>query len=257
VLATIPVAKEHHGGYERELFGYPADADGDSCDTRSEVLQRDSMSPAQVDPSGCVVVAGDWLSPWDGVTQTSPGELEIDHVVALKEAWDSGAWQWGPARLQAYGNDLDDARSLRAVTVAVNRDKGDNDPSNWLPPDPDAVCAYLADWVAIKARWGLSTDPSEAGRIRNVLTARCPDETVAPWPAAAADTAVTLPAVPTPPAGGADRAGCSPSYPTVCIPPPPPDLDCKDIPYKNFPVLPPDPHHLDGGRKNGIGCESR
>ena len=52
-LALVPVAKEHSGGYNRDLFGYPADADGDGCDTRSEVLQRDSLTPAQVDPSGC------------------------------------------------------------------------------------------------------------------------------------------------------------------------------------------------------------
>ena len=62
--------------------------------------------------------------------------MQIDHVVALNEAWDSGAWAWGPDRLTAYGNDLDDPRSLRAVTGAVNNDKGDKDPSNWLPPDP-------------------------------------------------------------------------------------------------------------------------
>jgi len=47
---------------------------------------------------------------------------------------------------------------------------------------------------------------------------------------------------------------CDPSYPTVCIPPPPPDLDCADIPYRNFKVLPPDPHHFDGDH-DGIGCE--
>jgi hypothetical protein len=109
VLAMIPIANEHTGGYNRDLFGYPADSDTDGCDTRSEVLQRDSLTLAQVDPSGCTVVAGNWLSPWDGVLQTLPGELEIDHVVALKEAWDSGGWEWGPVRLRAYGNDLDDA----------------------------------------------------------------------------------------------------------------------------------------------------
>jgi hypothetical protein len=189
VLSLIPVMNEHQQDYTRDGFGYPADedGDGDGCDTRAEVLQRDSLTPAQVDPSGCHVIAGDWYSTYDGATQTDPAELEIDHVVALKEAWDSGAWAWQPNRLVAYGNDLDDARSLRAVTAALNAANGDKDPSNWIPPNEAAVCSYLADWVAIKARWGLSMDQSEFGRIRNLLTERCPDQVIAPWAAAPAD----------------------------------------------------------------------
>jgi len=57
------------------------------------------------------------------------------------------------------------------------------------------------------------------------------------------------------PPSSTGRSSCDPSYPTVCIPPPPPDLDCKDIPYRNFQVLPPDPHHFDGDH-DGIGCET-
>src|SRR4029077_19652970 len=110
-------------------FGYPADTDSDGCNTRAEVLIRDSMTPAQGDPSGCHVLAGDWHSPYDDITVSDPAEIEIDHVVPLKEAWDSGAWESAPNRLTAYGNDLDDTRSLRAVTMASNRDKGDADPS--------------------------------------------------------------------------------------------------------------------------------
>jgi hypothetical protein len=91
VLAFISVANEHQSGYERERFGYPADQDGDGCDTRAEVLIRESSTRAQVDPIGCTVVAGDWYSPYDDRTWTDPAELEIDHVVALKEAHDSGA----------------------------------------------------------------------------------------------------------------------------------------------------------------------
>jgi len=66
----------------------------------------------------------------------------------------------------------------------VNQSKGDADPSNWLPSADAYVCAYLADWIAVKARWDLSMDPSEAGRIRNVHTQRCPLQTVADWPPA-------------------------------------------------------------------------
>jgi hypothetical protein len=181
VLAGITVEKEHRGGYDRDLFEHWVDADGDGCDTRDEVLQRDSLTPAQVDPVRCNVVAGDWVSAYDGVSTSNPGDLEIDHVVALKEAWDSGAWAWTPVQREAFANDLDDERTLRAVTSESNRAKSDKDPSNWLPRREDQ-CRYLGDWVAIKARWGLSMDPSEAGRIRNVISSSCRGLVLAPWP---------------------------------------------------------------------------
>ena len=184
ILAAVVVEKEHPAGYDRALFGYPADLDGDQCDTRSEVLQRDSITPAQVDPYGCTVVAGDWVSAYDGLTFTSPGDLEIDHVVALKEAWDSGAWAWTAETRLAYANDLSDTRTLRAVSVSTNRSKGDRDPSNWLPNDPNDVCPFIADWVSIKTRWNLSMDSSEAGRIRNLLDDQCLGTVIAPSPTA-------------------------------------------------------------------------
>jgi hypothetical protein len=225
------------------------------------VLIRDSLTPAQVDPVGCAVVAGDWLSVYDGVTWTDPAELEIDHVVALKEAWDSGAWGWTAERRSAFGNDLEDLRSLRAVTGSVNQAKSDKDPSNWIPPDQSFVCTYLSDWVSIKGRWGLSMDQSEFGRIRNLLTDRCPEQTIAPWPdAPPAGPSITASPVTGPPVAVDNpppppAASCDPSYPDVCIPPSPPDLDCGDISYRRFTVLPPDPHRFDG-EGDGVGCES-
>jgi Excalibur calcium-binding domain len=199
VLSLITVSNEHRGGYVRDVFGYPADLDRDGCDTRSEVLQSESISPAQVDPYGCTVVAGDWSSVYDGLTATSPGELEIDHVVSLKEAWDSGAWAWNGSTLVAYGNDLTDPRALRAVTTATNRDKSDKDPSNWLPPYEADVCPFIGDWVAIKARWGMSMDQSEYGRIRNLLTGPCEGWLIAPLEPLPAPTTPSEPSPPPPP----------------------------------------------------------
>ncbi|HYN34213.1 MAG TPA: HNH endonuclease family protein [Ilumatobacteraceae bacterium] len=256
VLGLITVENERQDGYDRDLFAYGDTVDSRGCRTRALVLIRDSLSPAQVDPVGCAVVAGDWYSVYDGVAWSDPAELEIDHVVALKEAWDSGAWGWTPERRSAFGNDLADARSLRAVTAAVNQDKSAADPSNWLPPDPGFVCTYLSDWVSIKARWSLSMDQSEHGRIRNLLTDRCPDQTIAPWPdTASPGPPVTSPPVVVVPPPLSPAGGCDPSYPDVCIPASPPDLDCGDITFRRFTVLPPDPHRFDGDG-NGIGCES-
>ena len=181
VLRSIPIANENGRGYSRSLFKHWIDADGDSCNTREEVLIAESQSRAQVDPYGCKVIEGDWFSPYDGRSFTSPGDLDVDHVIPLKEAWDSGAWAWTSARRQSFANDLSDSRTLIAVTASQNRSKGDKDPSNWIPPRQSYLCTYLSDWVAIKARWGLSMDQSEAGRIRNVLTRSCATTTIAPW----------------------------------------------------------------------------
>lgn len=179
LLGFITVQNEQQAGYSRDRFGYPADPDGDACDTRAEVLMSESSSLPQVAQPGCTVIAGDWLSLYDGVVYSDAAELEIDHVVALKEAWDSGAWAWDGAALVAYGNDLTDPRTLRAVSASTNRSKGDKDPSNWIPDS--GVCEFLADWVSVKVRWGLTMDQSEFGRIRNLLQGDCAGTTTAPF----------------------------------------------------------------------------
>ena len=177
---SIPVKSEVKVGYQRESFKHWVDDDSDGCDTREEVLIRDSTSIAQVDRYGCKVITGDWYSPYDGLKHTDPSDIDIDHVVALKEAWDSGAHAWSAALRQRFANDLTDRRTLIAVTDSVNRSKSDRDPSNWLPPNRAYVCDYLGLWVAVKARWGLSMDQSEAGRVRKLLASECAGTVIAP-----------------------------------------------------------------------------
>lgn len=179
VLAFVTVANEQSGGYQRDLFDHWI-SQGGGCTTRDIVLGRDSSTPVQRDPFGCDVVAGDWFSVYDGAVLTDPAEIDIDHVVALKEAWDSGAWAWSAEQRRAFANDLSDPRTLRAVGSGVNQSKGDRDPSNWLPPRQEYRCTYLGDWVAVKVRWGLTMDQSEHGRIRNLVRDRCPDWRIDP-----------------------------------------------------------------------------
>ena len=134
ILSTIKVENEYKTGYRRSLFTHWSDLDGNGCDTREEVLKRDSTSRPQVDPYRCYVVAGDWYSVYDGAKLNDRGDVDIDHVVALKEAWDSGAWAWSESQRKAYANDLTDRRTLVAVRDRVNASKSDKDPSNWMPP---------------------------------------------------------------------------------------------------------------------------
>ena len=202
VLSTIAVQNEYKTGYSRSLFKHWVDANGNGCDTREEVLIAESQSKAQVDAYGCKVIEGDWLSPYDNVMHTNPSDLDIDHMIPLKEAWDSGAWSWTAAQRQTFANDLSDPRALIAVTAGQNRSKSDRDPSNWIPPQKSYACTYLSEWVAIKAHWNLSMDQSEFGRIKNLLTASCATSTIAPWGTttvppskSATSTASTIPAV--------------------------------------------------------------
>ena len=198
VLSSIKVENEYQTGYKRKLFIHWADLDGNGCDTREEVLKRDSQSKPQVDPYRCYVVAGDWVSPYDGAKLDDRGDVDIDHVVALKEAWDSGAWAWSESQRKAYANDMTDRRTLIAVTDRVNASKSDKDPSNWMPPLRSYWCAYLGDWISVKARWGLSMDQSEIGRISNLLTSDCSSLTIASW--SAAPVAIAVPVATTVPA---------------------------------------------------------
>ena len=193
VLQSIRQENEVSAGYSRDLFRHWIDADGDRCNTREEVLIAESRSPAQVDAYGCTVVAGDWVSPYDDRAHDDPSDLDIDHVVALKEAWDSGAHSWTSTQRERFANDISDPRALIAVTSGVNRSKSDKDPSQWLPPNADYVCTYVSDWIAVKSAWGLSMDQSEWGRLKNLLNGQCSGTTIAPWAGVADPTRGTVP----------------------------------------------------------------
>ena len=173
LLAFVVVEREHRGGYNRDAFGYPNGNDRSGCDTRALVLREESLVDPLVLEPGCKVESGSWSSLYDARVFTEPALVEIDHVVALKEVWDSGAWDWPADRLLAYGNDVDDPMTLRAVSATSNQEKGDKDPTNWVPPPGAARCQFLSEWVAIKVRWSLTMDESEYGRIKNLLTDEC------------------------------------------------------------------------------------
>ena len=176
LLGRLPVREEHRTGYDRDLFSDWIDVDGDGCDTRYEVLIAEAITRPDV-RAGCYLANGRWYSAYDGVVTTDPSSFDIDHVVPLAEAWDSGAFAWPSARRRSYANDLGDPRPLRAVTASTNRSKGDDAPEEWLPPRSAFRCRYLAEWVAVKTRWNLAVDRAERDALRSML-GRCATTTI-------------------------------------------------------------------------------
>jgi hypothetical protein len=176
LIAGLTVATEVRTGYDRDLFPLWIDADGDGCNTRYEVLIAEATTAPTVG-SGCSLTGGRWYSYYDNVYWTLPADLDIDHMVPLAEAWDSGARSWTTARRQAYANDLGDARPLVAVTDNVNQSKGDRDPAEWMPSYSGATCRYVNEWVADKTRWRLTADSAEKAALTS-LAAGCPNTTL-------------------------------------------------------------------------------
>ncbi|WP_407549083.1 HNH endonuclease family protein [Streptomyces sp. Pv4-95] len=175
-IEALPQAAESREGYERTKFKHWIDEDKDGCNTRAEVLLAEAVTEPTIN-AGCKLTGGTWLSYYDETVVEGPSGLDIDHMVPLAEAWDSGASQWTPERRQAYANDLGAERSLVAVTAKTNRSKSDQDPAEWMPPAPAARCTYLSDWVGTKLRWLLTVDRSERDTLRE-LAAPCEDTDV-------------------------------------------------------------------------------
>ncbi|MGW6502984.1 HNH endonuclease family protein [Nonomuraea angiospora] len=173
-VAALPVAAERREGYQRTLFRHWTDQDRDGCNTRAEVLLDEAVTPPQVGP-GCQLSGGSWYSYYDDQTVNDPARLDVDHLVPLAEAFDSGAYDWSAAQRQDYANDLDEPWHLVAVTARSNRQKADQDPSTWQPPYEPARCRYAAEWTAIKIRWDLSIDPAEQQALTELGIA-CPDQ---------------------------------------------------------------------------------
>lgn len=147
------------------------DKDNDCQDTRDEVLIEESLEPVQFESSSrCNVVSGEWHDPYSGENFTNPSDLDIDHIVPLKEAHESGASRWPDSKKERYANDLNNANTLMAVDLSQNRSKGSRDPSEWMPDNEAYHCYYLRSWVSVKEQWGLSMDRQEERFIDNRLS---------------------------------------------------------------------------------------
>lgn len=183
-LATLPVkGRAPLTGYSRAQFG-PAwtddvtVADGhNGCDTRDDILHRD-LTDVVIRPGthGCTVASGVLHDPYtNSVIKFTRGEstsaaVQIDHVVALGDAWQTGAQQLS---LAVRTNMANDPLELLAVSGPTNEQKGDADAASWLPPNTAFRCSYVAVQVAVKIRYHLWVTPAEHTAIARVLSA-CP-----------------------------------------------------------------------------------
>ncbi|MFH8937483.1 HNH endonuclease family protein [Streptomyces griseosporeus] len=164
-LSQLTVATENRTGYSRDLFPHWITVSG-TCNTRETVLKRDGTNV--VTDSSCAATSGSWYSPYDGATWTAASDLDIDHLVPLAEAWDSGASKWTTAQRQAFANDLTRPQ-LIAVTDDVNQAKGDQDPATWMPSRTTYRCTYVRAWVQVKYYYDLSVDSAEKTALTNYL----------------------------------------------------------------------------------------
>ncbi|GAB2672247.1 DUF1524 domain-containing protein [Thalassiella azotivora] len=257
VLATLEVkGRAPRTGYDRDLFGPAwADTDRNGCDTRNDVLRRDLVDvTTRPGTRDCVVASGTLTDPYSGrriafVRGEGTSEaVQVDHVVALSDAWQKGAQQWTPQQRLAFAND---PLNLLADDGPLNQQKGDGDAATWLPPNRGYRCSYVARQIAVKSRYGAWVTAAERDAMSRVL-ADCPHQQL---PDGGTPPAAAAPAPPVD-AGPSTGASCDPAYPDVCVPAfaDVGDLDCGDLPQRRFAVVPPDPHRLDADG-NGVGCE--
>jgi len=170
-LYNLKVADEIRTGYKRTLFKHwitVSRAGQLGCDSRKSVIIDEALIKPTVGKD-CALTGGKWLSIYDNVEVTDAGKLDVDHMVPLAEAWDSGASSWTDLKRQQYANDMTDPRHLIAVTGASNRSKSDQDPADWMPTNKAYACEYITNWISIKVRWSLTIDSKEKTAIESIL----------------------------------------------------------------------------------------
>lgn len=180
-LSSLPVkGRAPKTGYSRAQFGPTwADVDRNGCDTRNDMLKRDLTEITfKAKSKNCVVLSGVLLDRYSGETinftrgNISSMEVQIDHVVALSNAWQTGAFKLTVAQRTAFAND---PLNLFAVKGRLNSQKGDGDAATWLPPLKSFRCAYVAQQIAVKSKYLLwVTAPEKDAMVR--ILASCPEQ---------------------------------------------------------------------------------
>lgn len=180
-LSTIAVkGRAPKTGYDRDaLFGDWADPDGNGCDARNDVLARDLTNVVFGTGSDrCLVLSGTLLDPYSGKKinfvrgQGTSSLVPIDHVVAVSDAWQKGAFKWDATKRVNFYND---PLNLKATQRSLNSQKRDGDAATWLPPLKSYRCAYVAQQIAVKAKYGIWVTKAEKDAMLRILSA-CPKQ---------------------------------------------------------------------------------
>ena len=218
-LAVLSVDDQQRpqGTYHREEWPHWADVDGNGCDARQDALIAWSVVAATVNRSGtCKVVAGSWVSPYDGVTSNNPSDFDIDHLVPLENAFRSGGWAWSTERRRAFANN---ASELVVASASSNRSKGADPPDQWRPANHDSWCAYADGWVKVKSTWGLTVTTSERDALGQMLDTCGIAGPV--WPLGGTSLTTPQGAAPSGSVSGATPAPTTPVAPTTPAAPAP------------------------------------
>ena len=200
ILNTLPVkGRAPKTGYSRAQFGDAwSDIDHNGCDTRNDILNRDLTAKQHKNSRGCVVISGILNDPYTGKVinfmrgKDTSEQVQIDHVVALSDAWQSGAQEISAQERLQLANDPE---NLLAVDGPANQQKSDSDAATWLPANASFRCSYVARQIRVKAKYHLWVKPAEKEAMINVLTP-CAGAAAKPAP----DTSAPVPQVDTPPA---------------------------------------------------------
>ena len=171
VLNTLAVkGRAAKTGYTREQFPHWSDLNRNGCDTRNEILNRDLTKVIfKAGTRDCKVISGSLIDPYSGKEITFSGTkstIDIDHVVALSNAWQTGAAYFDKTKRQLIAND---PLNLLAVDSNLNRQKGDGDAATWLPPLKSYRCDYVARQIAVKAKYALWVTSPEKEAIVKIL----------------------------------------------------------------------------------------
>jgi len=159
--------------YDRKAqFGrWVNDPNDETClNTRAKVLVRDSInSVAFKENNNCVVAEGRWKDPYTNQAFAAASEIQIDHLVPLKNAYVSGAYKWSFRARCLYANYLGYDFHLLSVSGTENMKKSDKSPDKYMPPNENYACTYVRNWLTVKLLWGLSMTVDEANSIRQII----------------------------------------------------------------------------------------
>ncbi|MFC4336211.1 proprotein convertase P-domain-containing protein [Salininema proteolyticum] len=169
-LDRLTVAAEsHNSSYDRDLFPHWSSVGG-GCTARQFVLQRDGSNVET--GSDCQPDSGSWQSDFDDTWTEDVSNATIDHVVALHEAWGSGAWAWSTSEREAFANDIENPQ-LWIASRSSNSSKGSYDPAEWMPSNSSVRCDYVKAWIHVKYTYDLTADSAEHEALQSHMTDYC------------------------------------------------------------------------------------